>query len=154
MIFAESRRLRNLVNRAAPQLRQQFYQSKIASMEESSTPDWWKQMKRLMGTSCEGNSEMQGLVNKHTEGDMCSLVNSVNELFVSVSEDLPRLQALYSICDVSNPLPAEYTINLNVSEAALANVNINKATGPDKNPPVDCERFCTKAGWIGHVNIQ
>ena len=50
--LAEARRLRNLVNRAAPQLRQQFYQSKIASMEESSTRDWWKQMKRLMGTSC------------------------------------------------------------------------------------------------------
>ena len=31
---AEARRLRNLVIRAAPQLRQQFYQSKIASMEE------------------------------------------------------------------------------------------------------------------------
>ena len=99
--LAEGRRLRNLVNRAAPQLRQQFYQSKIASMEESSTPDWWKQMKILMGTSCEGNSEMQGLVNKHTEGDMCSLVNSVNEFFVSVSEDLHRLQASYSIFDVS-----------------------------------------------------
>ena len=64
--LAEARKLRNLVNRAAPQLRQQFYQSKIASMEESSTRDWWKQMKRLMGTSCEGNSEMQGLANKHT----------------------------------------------------------------------------------------
>ena len=57
--LAEARRLRNLVNRAAPQLRQQFYQSKIDSMEESPTRDWWKHMKRLMGTSCEGNSEMQ-----------------------------------------------------------------------------------------------
>ena len=57
---AKARRLRNLVNRAAPQLRQQFYQSKIDSMEESSTRDWWKHMKILMGTSCEGNSEMQG----------------------------------------------------------------------------------------------
>ena len=50
--LAEARKLRNLVNRAAPQVRQQFYQSKIASMEELSTRDWWKQMKRLMGTSC------------------------------------------------------------------------------------------------------
>ena len=45
---AEARRLRNLVNRAAPQLGHQYYQSKIASMEESSTRDWWKQMKKLM----------------------------------------------------------------------------------------------------------
>ena len=59
--LAEARKPRNLVNRAAPQLRQQFYQSEIDSMEESSTRDWRKHMKRLMGISCEGNSEMQGL---------------------------------------------------------------------------------------------
>ena len=88
-----------------------------------------------MGTSCEGNSEMQGLANKHTKGDMCSLVNSINEFCVSVSEDLPRLQASYYIFDVSNPLPVEYTISVNVTEAALTNVKINKATGLDKMPP-------------------
>ena len=92
-------------------------------------------MKRLMGTSCEGNSEMQGLANKHTEGDMCSLVNSINELFVSVSEDLPRLQTPHSIFDVSDPLPVQYTISVNVTEAALANVKTNKAIGPDQIPP-------------------
>ena len=78
---------------------------------------------------------MQGLANKRTEGDMCSLVNSINEFFVSVSKDLPRLQASHSIFDVSDPLPVQYTISVNFSEAALANVKINKATGPDKIPP-------------------
>ena len=120
--LAEARRLRNLVNRAAPQLRQQFYQSKIDSMEDSSTRDWWKHMKSLVGTSCEGNSEVQGLANNHTEGDMCSLVNSINEFFVSVSEYLPRLQASHSIFEVSDPLPVQYTISVNVTEAELANV--------------------------------
>ena len=83
-----------------------------------------------MGTSCEGNIEMQGLANKHTEGDMCSLVNSINEVFVSVSEDLPRLQASHSIFDVSDLLPVQYTISVNVTEAALANVKTNKAKFP------------------------
>ena len=92
-------------------------------------------MKRLMGTSCEGNSEMQGLANKHTEGDMCSLVNSINEFFVSVNEDSTILQASHYIFDVSDPLPVQYTISVNVTEAELANVKINKATGPDKIPP-------------------
>ena len=32
----EARRLRNLVNRTAPKLRQRFYQSKIAALEEAS----------------------------------------------------------------------------------------------------------------------
>ena len=38
----EARRLRNLVNRTAPKLRQRFYQSKIAALEETSSYDWWK----------------------------------------------------------------------------------------------------------------
>ena len=42
----EARRLRNLVNRTAPKLRQRFYQSKIATLEETSSKDWWKHMKR------------------------------------------------------------------------------------------------------------
>ena len=64
-----------------------------------------------------------------------SLVNSINEFFVSVSENLPILQASHSIFDVSDPLPVQYTISVNVTEAALANVKINKATGPHKIPP-------------------
>ena len=44
----EARRLRNLVNRTAPKLRQRFYQSKIATLEETSSKDWWKHMKNLM----------------------------------------------------------------------------------------------------------
>ena len=51
-----------------------------------------------------------------------------------MSEDLPRLQASHSIFDISDPLPVQYTISVNVSEAALANVKTNKATGPDKIP--------------------
>ena len=98
-------------------------------------------MKRRMGTSCEGNSDMQGLANKHTEGDRCSLVNSINEFFVSVSEDLPRLQASHSIFDVSDPLSVQFTISVNVTEAALANVKTNKATGPDKIPPLIVRDF-------------
>ena len=35
----EARRLRNLVNRTAPKLRQRFYQSKIGALEETSSND-------------------------------------------------------------------------------------------------------------------
>ena len=108
-----------------------------------------------MGTSCEGNSYMQGLANKHTVGYMCSLVNSTNELFVSVSEDLPRLQASHYIVGVSDLLPAQYTISVNVTEAALANVKINKSTGPDKMPPWIVKDVAQQLhGWTGQVNIQ
>ena len=86
----EARRLRSLVHHTAPQLPQQFYQSKIASLEESSSRDRWKQMKNLMGASSGNTNEMQGLANKSTNGDVAKLVNSMNDIFVSVSEDLPR----------------------------------------------------------------
>ena len=44
-----AKQLRNKVNREAKRLRHQFYQSKIAALDESSSKDWWKQMKVLMG---------------------------------------------------------------------------------------------------------
>ena len=47
----EARRLRNLVNRTAPKLRQRFYQSKIATLEETSSKDWWKTHEESDGRS-------------------------------------------------------------------------------------------------------
>ena len=80
----EARRLRNLVNRTAPKLRQRFYQSKIATLEETSSKDWCKHMKNLM----------------------TQLVNSMNDLFVSVSADLPRLDPTHRVFDIEETLPA------------------------------------------------
>ena len=102
----EARRLRNLVNRTAPKLRQRFYHSKIATLEETSSKDWWKHMKNLMGAPSGNTNEMQGLANKCTEGDMTQLVNSMNDFFVSVSADLPRLDPTHRVFDTEEPLPA------------------------------------------------
>ena len=57
----EARRLRNLVNRTAPKLHQRFYQSKISPLEETSSKDWWKHMKNLMGAPSSNTNEMQGV---------------------------------------------------------------------------------------------
>ena len=113
----------------------QFYQSKIASLEESSSRDWWKQMKNLMGASSGNTNEMQGLANKSTNGDMAKLVNSMNEFVVSVSEDLPRLQPSHPVFDVREHIPAEFIIDVACTQTALAKVKCNKATGPDNIPP-------------------
>ena len=100
----EARRMRNLVNRTGPKLRQRFYQAKIATLEETSSKDWWKQ--NLTGAPSSNTNEMQGPANKCTEGDMNQLINSMNDLFVSVSEDLPRLDPTHRIFDIEEPLPA------------------------------------------------
>ena len=131
----EARRLRNLVNRTAPKLRQRFYQSKIATLEETSSKDWWKHMKNLMGAPSGNTNEMQGLANKCTEGDMTQLVNSMNDFFVSVSADLPRLDPTHRVFDIEEPLPAQFTIEAASTQRALQNVKCRKATGPDNIPP-------------------
>ena len=131
----EARRMRNLVNRTAPKLRQRFYQSKIAALEDTSSNDWWKHMKNLTGASSSNTNEMQGLANKCTGGDMTLLVNSMNDFFVSVSADLPRLDPTHRVFDIEEPLPAEFTIEAGSTQRALQKVKCRKATGPDNIPP-------------------
>ena len=131
----EARRLRNLVNRTAPKLRQRFYQSKIAALEETSSNVWWKHMNNLMGASSSNINEMQELANKCTGGDMTQLVNSMNDFFVSVSADLPRLDPTHRVFDIEEPLPTEFTIEAASTQRALQKVKCRKATGPDNIPP-------------------
>ena len=83
-------------------------------------------MKPLMGTSSGSRNEMQVLANKYTNGDMDSLVNSMNVFFVAVCEDLSKLQSYHPIFDADEPLPAEFIISVTDTE-----VKVNKASGPD-----------------------
>ena len=54
-------------------------------------------MKNLMGAPSSNTNEMQELANKCTEGDMTQLVNSMNDFFMSVSADLPRLDSTHRV---------------------------------------------------------
>jgi len=128
-------RLRNKVNRTAQRLRHDFYQSQISSLEDSSSRDWWKKMKRLMGVSSESHAALQGLANRQTEGNTEVLANVINDFLVSVSSDMPRLTASHEVFHVHEPLPSEYIISVNDTEAALSRVKVNKATGPDNIQP-------------------
>ena len=69
-------------------------------------------MKPLLGTSSGSRNEMQGLANKYTNGDLDSLVNSMNGFFVSICEDLPGLQSSHPIFDADEPFPAESIISV------------------------------------------
>ena len=92
-------------------------------------------MKNLMGASSSNTNEMQGLANKCTGGDMTQLVNSINDFFVSVSADLPRLDPTHRVFDIEEPLPAEFTIEAASTQRALQKVKCRKATGPNNIPP-------------------
>ena len=71
-------------------LKYNFYQTQIAAMHESGTHDWWKHMKTIMRLKTDGNSCMQGLANKTTDGDCSLLANTMNDFFVSVSTGVDR----------------------------------------------------------------
>ena len=92
-------------------------------------------MKNLMGAPSSNTNELQGLANKCTEGDMTQLVNSINDFFVSVSADLPRLDTTHRVFDIEEPLPAEFTIEAASTQSVLQKVKCRKATGPDNIPP-------------------
>ena len=72
---------------------------------------------------------------------MTQRVNYVNDLFVSVSVDLPRLDATHRIFDIEEPLPAEFTIEAASTQRALQKAKCRKATGPDIFPPWMVEKY-------------
>ena len=63
---------------------------------------------------------------------MTLLVNSMNDFFVSVSPDLPRLDPTHRVFDIEEPLPAEFTFTIEAAstQRALQKVKCRKATGP------------------------
>ena len=127
-------RLRNQVNREAKRLRHQFYQSKIRALEDSTSRDWWKHMKSLMGLSNDGKTELTSLANRCTDGDISVLTNRVNDFLVSVSSNLPRLSKNHRIFQIQDPLPSAFTVTVADTRDALSKVKMNKATGPDLVP--------------------
>ena len=92
-------------------------------------------MKLLMGLKPNRQSEIQGLANKHTAGDIEGLANTINDFLSSVSKDLPRLSSEYPTFQMNEPLPDSFIISVDLTEKALSKVKTNKATGPDNVPP-------------------
>ena len=78
---------------------------------------------------------MQRLSNKYSNGDMDSLVNSMKRIFVSVWEDLARLQSSHPIFDANEPLSAEFVISVTYTEVTLEKVKVDNAASPDNIQP-------------------
>ncbi len=53
---------------------------------------------------------------------------------MSVTSDLPRLNADLPIFQLTDPLPTDLTITVEDTERALLRLKVNKATGPDNIP--------------------
>ena len=81
-------------------------------MHESGSRDWWKHIKTIKGLKTNGNSCMQSLTNKTTDGDCGLLANTMNGFFVSVSDHLPRLNKSHNVFDVNEELPDQCVISV------------------------------------------
>ena len=121
---------RNEVNRVAATLRKEFYHDKITALRASSSREWWKHRKSLMGSASIGNAEMQTLANRTCEGNIELLAAKINELLVSVSSSLPRLYEDHPVFNVASDILDDYTISVITTEEALS----NKAMGADDGP--------------------
>ena len=68
------------------------------------------------------------------EFDLSLLANAMNDIFVSVSDHLPRLNKSHKVFTVNEELPDQYMISVNTTFKAMESVKPNKATGPDNIP--------------------
>ncbi len=118
----------------AKQLRRKFYQSRVSALQDRSPREWWKHIKSLMGQSVQRHSELQGLANELSDGNMEALAESINQFMVSVNEELPRLEGSHPIFHETGPLPADLTITVEEMERAPTSLKVNQATGPDNIP--------------------
>ena len=87
-----------------------------------------------MGRTSNSATEMQGLANATCDGSIELLSNRLNEFLVSVSSNLPRLTNDHPAFTVYGEIPADYIINVPVTEMALQRIKVNKSTGPDNIP--------------------
>ena len=76
-----------------------------------------------MGLKTNGNSCMQVLANKTRDGDCDLLANTMNDFFVFVSDNLPRLNKSHKVFTVNEELPEQYVISVCISFKALERLN-------------------------------
>ena len=128
------RLFRNEVNRASVRLKFEFYQKHMLAITESGSRDWWKNMKKIMGLNVNSNSCIEQLANNTTNGDCTELANSMNDFFLSVTDHLPRLDKDHVVFNVTDELPDDFVISVDVTLLALQRVKTCKSTGPDNIP--------------------
>ena len=85
---AQYKKLRNATQRAAKQLRQQYYNRKIKQLRSSDPRKWWQSVKRFIGTDQAERSEVSNLATQLNYDEDCALASDINEFFAGVASDL------------------------------------------------------------------
>jgi hypothetical protein len=128
------RELRNKINRLSKKLEKKFYTEKVASLKASSSRDWWRHMKDLLGLKSNSSQPLQSLAMSTSQGNMDVFVNEVNRFFQSVSGHLEALSPDNPYLLLECSLPDEYTVTVSDMEKRLLSLNTKKSSGPDGLP--------------------
>jgi hypothetical protein len=96
-------------------------------MENTSSNKWWREIKRLSGQDVKQQWHHQFL---EEYMDVKSLANSINDIFVDLTNDFEPLTP-------SGPplyVPEDLLVTQHEVYHALSSINISKAVGPDNIP--------------------
>ena len=123
---AEYRRLINQIQRLGKKLRLSYYKSKVDHLYSADQRSWWRKVKRFLNNLSNGNSLQQQL-----PGGI-SIADVINDLFASVSADLPPLSD-----DILRQLSKDdycdrFIIDVQDVENRLMHIDISKAAEPDE----------------------
>ena len=132
------KKLRNRVNHIAQNLKKDFYFRHIDNFKTSNPSKWWKNIKSICGYSVQTNSSesFNDICFNNEPIDSDKLVDTINNFFISVSQDIPRLQSSVleeMKCNLSD-VPDEFIISEYSVFNALSKLKLNKSTGPDNLP--------------------
>ena len=108
---AQYKKLQNATQRAAKQLRQQYYNRKIKQLRSSDPRKWWQSVKRFIGTDQAERSEVSNLATQLNYDEDCALASDINKFFAGVASDIKPLRDDFCdqfVCDCDSC--AKYTI--------------------------------------------
>ena len=103
----------------------------------------------LMGAPSSNTNDMHGLANKCTEGDVTQLVNSMNYFVVSVSADLPRLDATHRVFDIDEP-----ALKQPLYQKCTAESEMHESNQTGQHSSADVAKSCTPVRCARHGYVQ
>lgn len=121
--------LRNMVQREIERCKSVYYRNRINSFKDNNVAKWWKETKRLGGTS--NNNEWFHQLLCDEIPTVSQLTEHVNDFFINLTSEFQPLNDITNNCiDVPN----EFLITEGECYRDLKSVKCSKSPGPDFVP--------------------
>ena len=130
---------RNQVNRAWKVCRTKYYEAKVKHLKECKASEWWKEVKKLSGTTPVYSSREQMFralenIDELSNVTTSDLANIINEAFLAPMSNFSSLsENVHSQFHAFSPEPV-FTVTTDSVFLKLLQLNPSKANGPDNIP--------------------